>query len=198
MNNIRDAFNTLANIAGGIIENNKFIKKEHTVVNKFRLEHEEKKFFCLTVPSSAFLIKSDDQISITGNCHSLASAWAFKELKRQSELSIEEEEVLRLTVIDTGNKIREHEHQIVNMIFEQGSMDGITATQMHHFVDSRINVCLEQLGYEKEYEVTYNPVGNWFYQGLNNYQFNDFFSGIGSNYNRNWNEDDFKYKGYTE
>ena len=130
------------------------------------------------------------------NLHSLAGAWAFRTLKSQSNLTLGEEAALEEIIRITLRKIREHEAIIIDMIFEKGSMDGITATQMLHFVESRLNVCLEQLGYSKEYDVTYNPMADCFYQGLNNFQFNDFFSGIGANYNRNWDETSFVYEEY--
>jgi ribonucleotide reductase beta subunit family protein with ferritin-like domain len=132
------------------------------------------------------------------NIHSIAGAWCFKTLKDQLELTVEEEENLRTVVYETAMKIHEHESHIVKKIFEVGLIDGITSTQLQHFVDSRINVCMEQLGYSKVFDVKYNPVGEWFYQGINNYQFLDFFSGMGSNYNRNWNEDEFEFKEYTK
>jgi ribonucleotide reductase beta subunit family protein with ferritin-like domain len=47
------------------------------------------------------------------------------------------------------------------------------------------------LGYEKLYEVKYNPIADWFYNGLNNYQFVDFFSGQGREYQRNWDSERF-------
>ena len=132
------------------------------------------------------------------NIHSLAGAWAFKTLREQSDLSVEDQAHLQNIVYDTAKKIHEHESHIVKKIFEQGPIDGITSTQLQHFVDSRINVCMEQLGYGKIFDVKYNPVGEWFYQGLQNFQFNDFFSGVGSNYNRNWNEDEFEFKEFTK
>ena len=132
------------------------------------------------------------------NIHSLAGAWSFKTLKSQMELTPAEEAELLRVITEAVIKIREHEHLINGMIFSEGGIDGITELQMNHFVDSRLNVCLEQLGYEKMFEVSYNPVAAWFYQGLNNFQFNDFFSGIGANYNRAWDELAFEYKEYTK
>lgn len=132
------------------------------------------------------------------NIHSIAGAWAFKTLKDQMNLSDDELLELKNVIYDTAKKIHEHESHIVNMIFEQGLIDGITAKQLQHFVDSRINVCLDQLGYEKVFEVPYNPVGQWFYQGLQNFQYNDFFSGIGSNYSRAWDESQFEFKEYNK
>jgi hypothetical protein len=45
------------------------------------------------------------------------------------------------------------------------------------------------------YEVSYNPISEWFYKGINDYQFNDFFSGTGNQYHRNWDETAFVWKG---
>jgi hypothetical protein len=57
---------------------------------------------------------------------------------------------------------------------------------------------LKELGYEKEYDVKYNPISSWFYSGINKFQYNDFFSGVGREYNRNWDETGFKWKGQNE
>ena len=132
------------------------------------------------------------------NIHSIAGAWCFKALKEQTELSMEEEAELQNIVFDTAMTIHEHESHIVSKIFEQGHIDGITSKQLQHFVDSRINVCMEQLGYGKIFDVKYNPVGDWFYRGISNFSFNDFFSGVGNNYSRAWNEDDFEFKTYNK
>lgn len=43
------------------------------------------------------------------------------------------------------------------------------------------------------YDVTYNPIAEWFYDGINNFQFNDFFSGVGASYNRSWVESEFEW-----
>jgi ribonucleotide reductase beta subunit family protein with ferritin-like domain len=130
--------------------------------------------------------------------HSTAGAWSFCALKGQLNLSEAEEVELKVVIDKLCEQIREHEHAISEMIFEEGNIEGITLKQMHHFVDSRINVCLEQLGYPKLYDTPYNPIAAWFYQGINNYSFNDFFSGIGSNYNRNWDESAFEYAEYSK
>ena len=130
------------------------------------------------------------------NIHSLAGAWAFRTKKEQMNLSKKQEIELKETILNAVLQLYAHEIEITNMIFEKGPIDGITPVQLVHFVESRINVCLEQLGYEKHFNVPYNPIGAWFYKGINNFQFNDFFSGVGPNYNRNWDESAFEYKEY--
>lgn len=125
------------------------------------------------------------------NIHSMAGAYAFRQLMEQQELSEKEREELKQIVFKLAQKMYEHECRIIDMIFSEGSIDGITPTQMKHFVESRVNTCLDNLGYEKMYEVPYNPINDWFYDGINSYQFNDFFSGIGNQYHRAWDEGSF-------
>lgn len=127
------------------------------------------------------------------NLHSQGGAWAFKELKTQMKLSPGQEASLEETLREAGRKLYEHECRIIDMIFEAGDIEGITELQMKNFVQSRINECLVQLGYGKEYDVTYNPLKEWFYDGINGFKFNDFFSGIGSEYHRNWDATAFTW-----
>lgn len=125
------------------------------------------------------------------NIHSLAGAWSFKLKKHQRNLTPDQEEKLHKRILECAHTLYEHEKEIAKMTFEKGKVDGITETQVVHFVESRINECLVQLGYPKMFEVKYNPIAEWFYNGINNYTFNDFFSGMGNQYHRNWDETAF-------
>lgn len=128
------------------------------------------------------------------NIHSIAGAWSFKHkfktLFNEKEQQIERE-FYENTFKSYAKVIFEHECQIIDMVFEKGEIKGITAHQMKQFVMSRINTCLNELGFSALYEVKYNPIEEWFYKGINNYQFNDFFSGQGNQYHRNWDETAF-------
>lgn len=123
------------------------------------------------------------------NLHSAAGAWCFR-LKlidaSEEEIKFYENRIKRI-----AEKIYEHECGIIDMIFEKGDIKGITAHQLRCFVQSRINECLKQLGFDKLYDVKYNPISEWFYKGINDYQFNDFFTGISNQYHRNWDESAF-------
>ena len=127
------------------------------------------------------------------NLHAEASAYAFKQKAKNStpeHLKIVEEKIR-----ESARKIFEHEKKIISMLFEKGKIEGITAHQLENFVQSRINHCLKQLGFDKEYNVTYDPIASWFYKGINDYKFNDFFAGQGNQYHRNWDETAFSWKG---
>lgn len=94
-------------------------------------------------------------------------------------------------LIEAFNKIREHEHQIVDMIFEKGRIEGITAHQLKAFVDSRLNICLQNIGIDPQYEVKSNPIADWFYLGISSAKIHDFFNSMGNQYHRIWSEDSF-------
>jgi len=129
------------------------------------------------------------------NLHSMGGAWAFKQLLE--EMSPGEDYVAQLEakIMAVAQRLFDHEHRIVEMIFEKGDIEGITKEQMQIFVKSRLNVCLSQLGMAPAFSVDpeEDRVSAWFYRGINNYGYNDFFAGAGKEYNRNWDESGFTW-----
>jgi len=128
------------------------------------------------------------------NLHSMGGAWAFKQL--MEEVAPDEVRVREIEnkIKEVALKISEHESRIIDMIFEKGEIVGISKEQMSQFVESRINVCLSQLGlsplFAKKEE---DAISSWFYKGINDYVFNDFFQGASKEYHRNWDETGFKW-----
>jgi ribonucleotide reductase beta subunit family protein with ferritin-like domain len=127
------------------------------------------------------------------NLHSMAGAWVFKKLIEESNYSKEYLDEVRVNLTEMAMKLYDHECRIIDMIFEKGNIDGITPIQMKHFVESRINECMKQLGYGKVFDVKYNPIAEYFYKAINDYTFNDFFTGIGNQYHRNWDSTAFSW-----
>lgn len=126
------------------------------------------------------------------NLHCEGGAWLFNALKAErieaGTYSQEYDKLLSEELTAAAMAIAEHEFRIVDMIFEKGEMDGITPEQMKTFIKSRVNLCLSRLNLPPIFDVHNNIVGEWFYKNINAPQFNDFFSGVGSSYNRDWNE----------
>ena len=129
------------------------------------------------------------------NIHAEAGAWLFKTLAKELGYTAQHYEHIYKQIIEIAQKVYEHEARIIDMIFEKGSVEGISAHQMKEFVKSRINECLKRLGIDKIFTVKYNPIAEWFYKGINDFQFNDFFAGMGNQYNRNWEKAGFIWKG---
>lgn len=127
------------------------------------------------------------------NLHSVAGAYCFKLKLKEANLTDVEYDELKSTLYTAAEQLRDHEYRIVDMIFEKGHIDGITDVQMKHFIDSRVNLCLRELGLKAILPVKYDPISQWFYDGINGFQFNDFFSGIGSSYSRDWSESEFTW-----
>lgn len=126
--------------------------------------------------------------------HSEAGAWLYRQWKDELEVDEAREADLLKRITEACEVVYEHECRIIDMIFEKGPIDGITDVQLKRFVQSRINTVLQSLGYNNLYEVKYNPIADWFYRGINSFQFNDFFSGIGNSYSRKWSGSKFNWK----
>jgi len=129
--------------------------------------------------------------------HSEASGWLFQQLlkeKREAkEITPKEEETLETTIKDMAHVVYEHEQQIISKLFEKGEIEGISEKQLDYFVQSRINTCMRNMGYHNVFDVKYNPVGDWFYKGINGYAMNDFFNSVGNQYERGWTAEEFAF-----
>lgn len=121
--------------------------------------------------------------------HAKATAYAFR--VKTKDCTKEELVAMRERLKEVADILLEHEKAIIAKMFSKGKIEGITALQLENFVKSRINECFRDMGFEKVHEIDYNPVSGWFYKGINDYQFNDFFTGSGKEYNRNWDETGF-------
>lgn len=131
------------------------------------------------------------------NLHSEAAAWLFRSLLNEKleagEVDQPYLDKLKEDIYKAAETVYEHECVIIRKIFEKGKIDGITDTQLEHFAQSRINLCLRNMGYDNMFKVEYNPVADWFYKGINGYQMQDFFNSQGNQYQRDWNEKSFTF-----
>ena len=122
------------------------------------------------------------------NLHSEAGAQLFKTIAEETGEPVPTEEIN-----EVARKIVEHEHAIIDRSFIKGEIEGITPRQMKVFVNHRVNLCLQQLGLQPLFNEENNVIKEWFYDGINSVQFHDFFSGVGNEYNRDWNEQGFSW-----
>lgn len=129
------------------------------------------------------------------NLHAEAAAWLFRTLKKElldaGKIDNEYLDALKEDIIKAAHTVIEHEEVIIKKLFEEGTVEGVTATQLLAFCKSRVNLCLRNLGYDNLYKIDYNPIAEWFYKGITGYQFQDFFSSQGNQYGRGWDEQAF-------
>ena len=126
--------------------------------------------------------------------HALAGARYFKQILQETPGKRGDDAKLIYDLNKAAEEIQRHEHEILDMIFEKGDMEGITKEQMKIFVNHRLNLCLEQLGINPIFNEDNNVIKEWFYDMINAVQFHDFFTGIGNSYNRDWDELGFKWE----
>lgn len=132
------------------------------------------------------------------NLHAEAAAWLFRTLQKElieaGKIDKAYLDSLESDIYEAANTVYEHEKLIIAKIFEKGRIEGITDKQLEYFAQSRINLCLRNLGYKNLFKVDYNPISSWFYKGINGYQSTDFFSSQGNQYARNWDANGFVWK----
>lgn len=129
--------------------------------------------------------------------HSQAAGWLFRELlsekKTAGYITDEEIEELNEFLVEVAKTVIEHETRISEKLFEKGPIPGITANQLVHFAESRVDKVLGYLGFSPIYKPKYNPVGDWFYKGVEGFGMIDFFSSQGNQYVRGWSGEGFTF-----
>ena len=128
------------------------------------------------------------------NLHSEGGAWAFRTLlmEKEAEGYLGQAE-LYSKINKVARTIYEHEEKIIDMIFEEGEISGISASDLRLFVKHRINLCLTQLGMLPLFVEARSPIQDWFYKMIGGDTQHDFFAKIGSSYNRNWSRASFRW-----
>ena len=127
------------------------------------------------------------------NLHAEAGAYVFRVDLQQSNLTPERQAGLFEQIYSAARVLREHEHAIADRIFAKGRIEGITAHQLKNFVDSRLDLCLQNLGLSTIFNPASNPIADWFYLGLSQSKMHDFFNSAGNQYHRNWAEEEFDW-----
>jgi ribonucleotide reductase beta subunit family protein with ferritin-like domain len=122
------------------------------------------------------------------NLHAVAGAKYFNEMLKESGREVPTAELLQ-----AAEELKVHEYEIIDKLFEKGPVEGITAEQLKIFVNHRLNVCLGALGVTPPFDESNNVIKEWFYDGINAVQFHDFFTGIGNEYNRDWDQESFTW-----
>lgn len=130
------------------------------------------------------------------NLHAIGGARIVTDTLDEQQRSSHELSKFNQAVQEAGWNIWQHEAAIIAKTFEHGKIEGITSHQLEQFVKSRINLCLSNLKVPRIFtseEVKYNPIAEWFYKGVNDFQANDFFHRVGREYQRDWDAKSFTW-----
>lgn len=116
--------------------------------------------------------------------HASADSWLYNTFVEEYDLN---KASLEKKIIKIAEECYLAEEKIIDNIFAKGKIEGITDTQLKNFVKSRVNKKLRDINIAPIYEVSYNPVGRWFYKKINQIEMTDFFDRNPTSYNNNWN-----------
>ncbi len=138
------------------------------------------------------VVRGINQSVIDEGLHQTAGAVIFNIRVKQLEMSAEELSELHQKIRDVATVIYDHECRIVDMLYPD--KNDKRGEDLKQFVASRVNICLSDLGIVGGFVVLDNPIAEWFYASAQQYQMIDFFTGMGREYVRSWDETKFVWK----
>lgn len=173
-------FETLAYLAGGILDHNLF--KIGSNINKTNITkhaHPIKDFYCLTVPSGAFVVRSNGKISVTGNCHVDGMTWLFKEfLKEHKSIWTD---TLKHQLYTLADQMVVLEDKFIDLAFEMGPVEGLTIEQVKKYIRYITDRRLIGLGMKGIFKIKTNPIP-WVEELLGAPEHSSFFETVGTSY----------------
>lgn len=116
--------------------------------------------------------------------HADADSWLFNNFIKEQNINIKEYEE---TIINIAKICYSVEEIIIDQIFAEGKIEGITERQLKNFVKSRINKKLRDIKLDVIYKIDYNPISKWFYKMINSIELTDFFDRSPTSYTNDWN-----------
>lgn len=116
--------------------------------------------------------------------HADADSWLCRTVMKEQGIDVSE---VQDQIIQVAKASYQIEEEIIDQIFSQGKIEGITDHQLKIFVKSRINKKLKDIGIDPIYEVSYNPISSWFYKLINSVEMTDFFDRSPTSYTNDWN-----------
>jgi ribonucleoside-diphosphate reductase beta chain len=99
---------------------------------------------------------------------------------------------LKKEIVDACKTIVEHEDAFIDLAFQMGPLEGLTANEVKQYIRFIGNRRLEQLGLNPIYDVKKNPL-TWLDNMLNGVEHMNFFEGRATEYSKastrgNWGE----------
>lgn len=133
------------------------------------------------------VVRGINQSAIDENLHAVAGATLFRTAIEEGEYTPEYLADLKDCVEKMAVEVVEHETAILMQTFEKGEIDGYSFSDGLNFVKHRVDWCLTSMGFDAIFNPESNPVAEWFYPAVTRYISNDFFTGMGREYNSDWN-----------
>lgn len=133
------------------------------------------------------------------NFHSLGSAKLYTQCKAErieaGNHTAKDEANLKKKVFWVAETVFAHELRIIEMMFSKGDIRVVTQPELVEFLQDRINIVLNRLGYEPMFnKVSTGEISKWFYKQLSTVKFPDHFARTQLQYTRNWAKHKLTYR----
>ena len=180
---IKEVIDCIALLAcGEYIESSNTFRyiKSSTVVKRY-ITHEPTQFYCVSVPGSAFLIRSNGKISVTGNCHVEGMTWLFKEILKEHRALWTDD--IKGQLYNIAEKMVELEDKFIDLAFKTGGVQGLTEQEVKKYIRYIADRRLIALGMKGIFKVKKNPLP-WVEEIINAPEHSNFFEQKGTSYSK--------------
>lgn len=118
------------------------------------------------------------------NSHSQGGIYLFNKIIEEYP---EIKEQIKNDILEAANICYQLEEQFLNNLFKTGNIRTLTKEELLNFVKDRLNLKLQELGYEKIFEINKELLQNisWFGSLSSGREFGDFFATRVSEYSQN-------------
>ena len=121
--------------------------------------------------------------SIDENFHGEGGTMLFNIIKAERGITPE----TMNTIPHIAEELLNHEYALLDIIFEKGEIESITKADLTLFLHQRWNKVMKELGFIGDKPEGDNPVGKWFYKGIENKMVSgDNFAALSNTYNKKW------------
>ena len=130
---------------------------------------------CVTVPSGGIIVKrGNSRPMITGNCHANAGIFLLNQIFLERPEMKKSQEAVEEIIKD----YIAYESELLDWIFEEGEFEWYTKEDVVNFMKFRVDAALEQMGYNKIYNITPEQYSKmkWFDEEVFSGESDDFFA----------------------
>ena len=130
---------------------------------------------CVTVPSGGIIVKrGNKRPMITGNCHATGALFILNQIFQEHPEMKKSQEAVEEIIKD----YIAYESELLDWIFEEGEFEWYTKEDVVNFMKFRVDTALEQMGYNKIYNITPEQYSKmkWFDEEVFSGESDDFFA----------------------
>jgi ribonucleotide reductase beta subunit family protein with ferritin-like domain len=178
-NNTKETNSRILALVEQIAKGEKYV--DSTEVTKTTISHDSPQdLYCVAVPGKAFYIKSNDQVSVTGNtmhCESMIKIFRTY-VEENKEIW---NDTLKARIYTIAERMVELEDKFIDLAFDMGEMENLTADDVKKYIRYITDRRLISLGLKGIFKVKRNPL-KWVETMINAPTHTNFFENRSTDY----------------